>query len=350
MEDMMKNLVGIIAVLALIGSATAFYLYKQKQEKAGAGKVAAFKVALVTPGAQDDKGWNENAKKALDLIKKDLGAETRARAVTNGSSVEAHASFRNFAIDQKFNVIIGHAGEWNDAKTLSDAAAAPKAVFLISGSEQSSANVCGVRFVLEDATFVLGQIAASVSKSGVIGCVGPVKLPVIESTFYAFEEGAKSVKPEIKVKVVWTESFEDVARAKEQTLQLINADKADVIFHNANNGAKGVFVAVQENKDKGVLAMGSNDDQALTMPNFADVILASATLDIPGAYLQICKQIKERTFKAETQFIGMDSGRVGVAYNSALESKISAEARKRVDETVEKIKKGEFKAPRRELK
>ena len=147
-----------------------------------------------------------------------------------------------------------------------------------------------------------------------------------------------------------TESFEDVDRAKEQTLQLINGEKADVIFHNANNGAKGVFVAVQENKAKGVLAFGSNDDQAKTMPNFADVILASATLDIPGAYVQICKQIKEKTFKPQTQFIGLDSGMVGVAYNAALESKIPVDAKKKADETLEKIKKGEFKAPRRELK
>lgn len=354
---MSKNVISLVIVAALIGSAVFFYKHKMKQERAAKHAAAkqdtdghAFKVALVSPGAQDDKGWNENAKKALDRIKTELGAETATRAVSNGSSVEAHASFRNFALDQKFNVVIGHAGEWNDARTREDAAQSPKTVFLISGSEQSAANVCGVRFLLEDATYVLGQIAASVSKSGVIGCVGPVKLPVIESTFYAFEEGAKSVKPGIKVKIVWTESFEDVVRAKEQTLQLINGENADVIFHNANNGAKGVFEAVQEQKGKGVLAMGSNDDQARTMPNFADVILASATLDIPGAYTQICRKIKEHTFKPETQFIGLDSGMVGLAYNAALEARIPAEAKKLADETAEKIKKGEFKAPRRELK
>ena len=355
---MHKNVTALIVVIALLGVAAYFYhAHNKKQERAAKHAAAkkdvdphAFKVALVTPGAQDDKGWNENAKKALDRIKTELGADTATRAVSNGSSVEAHASFRNFAIDQKFNVVIGHAGEWNDARTREDAAQSPKTTFLISGSEQSAANVCGVRFLLEDATYVLGQIAATVSKSGVIGCVGPVKLPVIESTFYAFEEGAKAVKPGIKVKVVWTESFDDVVRAKEQTLQLINGENADVIFHNANNGAKGVFEAVQEQKGKGVLALGSNDDQAQTMPNYADVILASATLDIPSAYTQICKKIKDRTFKPETQFIGLDSGMVGIAYNAALESRIPAEAKKLADETVDKIKKGEFKVPRRELK
>jgi len=305
----MKNAMIAIVVLVLIGGATFYVIQQNKKNKAASKAVKknqtdpnAFKVALVTPGAQDDKGWNENARKALDKIKAELKAETYARAVKGGSSVEAHAAFNNFAGDKKVNVIIGHAGEWNDAKTAEIAAKYKDTIFLISGSEKTENNVVGVRFVLEDATYVLGQLAALMSKSGTIACVGPVKLPVIESTFYAFEEGAKSVKPDIKVKIVWTESFEDHVRAKEQTLQLIG-EGADFIFHNANNGAKGIFEAVQEQKAKGVLAFGSNDDQALTMPNFADIILASATLDIPNAYTKIAAQIKRKSSRIRLKIL-----------------------------------------------
>jgi basic membrane lipoprotein Med (substrate-binding protein (PBP1-ABC) superfamily) len=341
-----------VVLLLVIGGGLGFHFYKKHQEKAARThkkkpETGAFKVALVTPGAQDDGGWNENAKKALDRIKTELNAETFTRVAVDAT--QAYASFRNFAGDKKVDVIIAHAGEWNDAKTAQIAAEYPHTVFLISGSEKSDKNVCGVRFVLEDASYVLGQLAASMSKSGVLGCVGPENLPVIESTFYAFEEGAKSVRPDIKVRVLWTGNSNDIVRAKEQTLQLIN-DGADFIFHNANNGAKGVFEAVQEKKDKGVYAFGSNDDQALTLPKYDEVILASAALDVPGTYVNLCKKIHEGKFEKKTQFVGIADGAIAVAFNKKLANKIPADVQKKIDETIEKLKKGELKAPRRELK
>ena len=174
-----------------------------------------------------------------------------------------------------------------------------------------------------------------------------MQIPVIESTFKAFEEGAKSVKKDIKVNIVWTSSWDDIARAKERTLILINNDGADFIFHNANDGAPGVFQAVQESKAKGVLAFGANADQA-SMAD--DVILASGVLDIPSAFLSVAKNVKEGKLKSEAQFLGMKEGFVWVAYNKKLESKIPADVRKLADDTVAKIKSGAFKVPRIELK
>jgi basic membrane protein A len=302
-----------------------------------------FKVGLVTVGAINDGGWSQSAYDGLKLMKKELGA-TISNAVADSPS-KAFEAFRDYA-GQGMDMIIGHASEWFDPKTLSIAAAHPKSMFLISGSENAGDNVVGVRFLLEDACYVLGQVAAKMSKSGIIGCVGPVEVPVIESTFYAFEQGAKSVRPDIKVQVVWTNDWADVARAKERALILIGQG-ADVIFHNANDGAPGVFQAVQQNKDKGVLALGSNSDQAGLAD---DVILASAVLDIPAVYLNLARKIQSGVFKREAQSFGIPEGMVWVAYNKKLESKIPAEVRKLADETVERIKKGEFRAPRRQLK
>lgn len=350
----MKNVLIGVVILAVIGGGVGFYIHKKQQDKKAAKAAQkkpsdpnAFKVALVTPGPSTDGGWNQNAVKALERIKTELPAEIFKFAAKDGEA--AHGAFRKYADDRKVNVIIGHAGEYNDAKTAEIAAKSPKTTFLISGSEKSELNVCGVRFVLEDATFVLGQLAASMSKSNLLGCIGPERWPVIESTFDAFEKGAKSIKPDIKVVVKWTEKSSDIARAREQTLQLIG-DGADFIFQNADNAGQGVFEAVQQNKDKGVYILGSNDDQALSMPKFDDVILASAALDIPSAYLEICKQIKDGKFEQKTHFIGIAQGEVTVAFNKKLEAKITADVMKKLNETIEKIKKGETLYTRKELK
>ncbi len=350
----MKNVIIGVVVLALLGGGVTLYIQKKhhdkKKEQEARKKPTdpnAFKVALVTPGPFNEGGWNQNAVKALEKIAEVMKAETKKFAAKDDES--AHTNFRKFAEVFKANVVIGHASEYNDAKTAEIATAHPNTTFLISGSEKSDKNVCGVRFVLEDATYVLGQLAASMSKSNVLGCVGPKPLPVIASTFEAFEQGAKSIKPDIKVSVKWTEDFSDIGRAKNETLQLIN-EGADFIFQNADSAGQGVFEAVQQSKDKGIYAFGSNDDQALTKKEFDGVILASAALDIPGAYLEICKEIQDKKFENKTRFIGIADGMVSVAINKKLEDKIPADVHKKIDETIEKLKKGEQLYKRKELK
>jgi basic membrane protein A len=339
----MKNAIVGILVLVLIGAGAAFYIHKRNHDK----KDSAFKVALVTPGPWTEGGWNQNAVKALNKIVTELSAKPYKFAAKTGE--DAHTSFTKFASENKVNVIIGHGGEYNDDRTQDIAVANPSTTFLISGSDKSKGNVVGVRFVLEDATFVLGQLAASMSKSGKLACVGPEPWPVIGLTFDAFEQGAKSVKPDVNVRIVWTQNSADAPRAKEQTLQLIG-EGVDFIFQNADNAGSGVFEAAEQSKAKGVYVFGSNDDQAAELPQFSDVILASAALDIPGAYLEICKEIKDGKFEKKTQFIDMTSGKVTVAFNKKLEDKIPADVRKKIDESIEKLKKGEKLYTRKELK
>jgi basic membrane protein A len=304
---------------------------------------APFKVALVTPGAVTDGGWSQSAYDGLLKIKKELGAEVNNAVAA--APADAFDAFRDFA-GQDYNLVIGHASEWYDPETLKIAKAHPKTVFLISGGERADGNVACVRFQLEDACYVLGQIAASMSKTNHVACVGPEQVAVIESTFYAFEQGAKSVKKDITVDIAWTKDGNDIARAKQQTLILIDKG-ADFIFHNANNGAAGVFQAVQEKKDKGVFTFGANADQSSMAP---DVILASAAIDISGAFVSMARTVKEGKYKSEPQFLGMKQNAVSVVYNPKLQDKVPAEVRRLADETVKKIVAGEFKVPRKELK
>lgn len=305
---------------------------------------APFKVALITPGQTNDKGWCEGAYNGLLRVNKELGAETKN--VVAGDPTQAMNHFRAYA-DEGFDVVIGHASEWFGKDLVAISERNPKTRFLISGSEhEASKNVSGVRFVLEDACYVLGYISGSMTKSKVLGCVGPVKIPVIESTFDAYGKGAKAANPDVDVRIVWTDSWDDISRAKELTLTLID-QKADFVFQNANNGGPGVFQAVQQKKDLGVLTFGANDDQSAAAP---DVILGSAMLDIPRVYFDLVKSIHEKKFDGKTVSVGMPEGYVWVQFNKALEAKIPADVRKKVDELIVKIKDGSFKVERTVLK
>ena len=351
----MNKAVGLVVLLVVILAVVLLVQPSKKKDsdsaKPGSTKEAPgetdapFKVGLVTPGAINDGGWSQTAYAGLKRIEKELNAKVSNSVAS--STNEAFAAFRLYG-SEKYNVVIGHASEWFDPKTQEIAAANPNTVFLISGSERAEKNLSGVRFLLEDAAYVCGQIAAGMSKSGILGCVGPKEVPVIESTFFAFKSGAESVRKDIKVNVVWTNDWADVARAKERTLILIDQG-ADFIFHNANDGAPGVFQAAQEKRKQGanVYVFGSNADQNAMAD---DVILASAVLDIPGAYMSVVKEIQNGHYMPETHFLGIPQGHVWVSYNAKLADKIPADVRKLADETVAKIKTYQFKAPRRDLK
>ncbi|MBE7463636.1 MAG: BMP family protein [Planctomycetes bacterium] len=306
----------------------------------------AFSAALITPGDVTDGGWSQSAYTGLKQIEKELGARVQnATAQASGLS-SALDSLRTY-LGEGTNVVFLHAGEWWRPQLVELAGKHPKAQIFVSGNDKDAeGNVAGLRFVLEDACYVLGYLAGKLTKSGVLGCVGPKKHPVIESTFEAFAAGAKEARPDADVRIVWTDSWDDVAKAKEQTLALIGQN-ADLIFHNANNGARGVFEAVQEHKDKGVLAFGSNDDQNALFP---ETILASAVLDIPKTFLDVAAQVKAGSFDGKTQIFGLPEGYVWVAFNPKLDAKIPAETKQACEALIAKIKSRAFEVPRKSLK
>lgn len=293
-----------------------------------------FRVGLLTPGSINDGGWNAIAYEGLQRMKSELGAEiSNQETKTPAENIEA---FRAYGA-KGFDLAIGHGFEYQEpAKTAG--AEFPKTVFVTSSGNTIAANVAPMRFKLEEATYLLGVIAARESKSGKAGLVGGINLPSIASTFLAFEAGAKSVNPSFEVKQIYTNNFDDLAAAKVATLSLINAG-ADFIFHQANEAGRGVFQACTERQ---VRCFGSNKNQNDLAP---DVIVASAVLDVPGAFVQLARRVKEGQFKPEVQAFGMNEGIVTLEWNEALKANISPETVAEVARLEQQIRSGALKVP-----
>jgi simple sugar transport system substrate-binding protein/basic membrane protein A len=101
--------------------------------------------------------------------------------------------------------------------------------------------------------FLMGVLAARMSKTGKIGSVNSLEgLPNVVAQVGGFRKGAKSVRPDIEVKVIYIKSMEDAAEAKEAALSLI-AGGADFISGKLNAGQTGI---IQAAKEKGVYANG----------------------------------------------------------------------------------------------
>ncbi|MGZ8711594.1 MAG: BMP family protein [Thermoanaerobaculia bacterium] len=294
----------------------------------------SLRVGLLTPGSINDGGWNAIAYEGLQRAKAELGAEISHQETK--SPAENLEGFRAYGA-KGFDVAFGHGFEYQDPAK-SAGAEYPRTVFITTSGTTIAPNVAPMRFELEEATYLLGVIAARESKTGKAGLVGGINFPSIASTFLAFKAGAQSVNPKFDVREIYTGNFDDLGAAKLATLSLINAG-ADFIFHQANEAGRGVFQACSERK---VRCFGSNKNQNDLAP---DVIVASAVLDVPGAIVKMVRTVRDGQFKPEIQYFGMSEGVVTLEWNEALKSQIAPETVAEVARLQEEIKAGRLNVP-----
>ncbi len=306
----------------------------------GLANADKFKVALLTPGSISDAGWNALAYDGLEQIKKELNAEISHVESKVPSQWEEH--FRFYA-NKGYKLIFGHGFEYQEpARAV--AADFPDTVFITTSGNTVLENVSPIVFELEEATYLLGIIAGAMTKTGKVGLVGGMNIPPINSTFLAFEEGAKSIKPTVKVSRSYVGDWENISKAKELALSQI-AEGVDFIFHNADAAGRGVFHAVEESRKlgKNVYAFGSNRNQNDVAP---EAILASAAID-PKAFVHVAKLVKEGKFEPKIMWMGMAQDEtIKVIYNPKLKERIPEDVLTKVESIRQKILSGEFKAPR----
>ena len=296
----------------------------------------SFKVALITSGPTSDNGWNAGAFKGLQAVKQELNLSESDAAVEENrtSDSDRDESLSGYA-GKKYNLIFAHGHEYQDWAS-SKASQYPNTIFVVSSGEKGGANFTPIILKLSDGAYLEGMLAAGMSKTHVLACVGAEKIPPVQDVFTAFEKGAKAVDPTVKVlEPAYTGSWDDVKKAKDQTAALLNQN-ADVIMQDVDAAAKGVFNAVEDSSKSGktVYALGTNNDQNSAAP---DVILASAPIYIEKAFVPIAKSVKANTFKSSTTPYDLKSGVIGFVLNPQLSGKIPVDLKKKLDEAQKKI-------------
>jgi len=300
----------------------------------------AFRVALLTPGSIADGGWNAGAYEGLMKIHDQLGAEVRH--VETRTPAEFEEGFRDFA-SRGFDLIFGHGFEYQEAAA-KVAAEYPNTIFITTSGNTLRSNVAPMVFELEQAIYLCGVMAGRMTQTGTLGLIGGIDLPSIRSTFIAFRGGAKAARPDVVVRDVFIGNFEDTAAAREAAWALLE-EGADLLLHQADAAGRGVFLAVSERARSGarVYAFGTNRNQNDMAP---DVILASATIDIPAAFVEVAKRVRNGTFRPEPLRLGMKEGIIALVINPRLRDRIPAAVLDELAKLERRIRSGELVVPR----
>jgi basic membrane protein A and related proteins len=225
-----------------------------------------FRVNLVTDiGRVDDGTFNQFAFEAMEAAGECFGFET---SYIETVSEADYATNIATSLEASPNVLVTTGFLLADA-TLAAAQANPDVDFIgiDQFQEEFPANYIGVQFREDQGGFLAGVLAASLSESGVIGVVGGREdVPPVVRFVNAYETGAQSVNPDIRVLSVYNESFTAPDKGASDAAQFIG-EGADVIFGAGGQTGSGGIAAAAE---QGVWAIGVDQDEYFTTFNGGD--------------------------------------------------------------------------------
>ncbi|MCM3129176.1 BMP family protein [Paenibacillus provencensis] len=328
-------ILGIAVLLAGCGGAAESG--QSEEAAAGSGTPVTesnqpLKVALLTPGPVNDNGWNATAYKGLKQIESELGAEVQYSEKVAQSDMGEF--IRGYGMDG-YDVVIGHGFEFAEPM-MSVAGEYPDTWFLVTSATVSqSPNVASISINNREQGYLMGTVAALMSETGTVAAIGGQEIPPITNSVKGFEEGAKAAVPDISVLTTMTGSSDDVAKAKETAISLIEKG-ADVVMTNANQAGMGGIDAA---KQEGVLAIGSNEDLNPVAP---DTVVTSVIQDYPTAMTAAIKSIMNGTMKAEPMSLGVKDGAVYMSPYHGFEEKMTQEVKDKVQATIDALKSGEI--------
>ncbi|MEO8433645.1 MAG: BMP family ABC transporter substrate-binding protein [Pyrinomonadaceae bacterium] len=208
-------------------------------------------------------------------------------------------------------------------------------------------NVASLVFKEHEGSYLVGMIAARTSKTGTIGFVGGMDIGLIHRFATGYEEGARSVNPNIKVVQnyvgVTDGAWNNPGKGKEISLSQISKG-ADVIFTAAGNSGLGAFDAVEQSgKENGRathFVIGVDSNQNMVKPGF---VLTSMVKRVDNAVYNIVKEVVEGKFKGGFHVFGLDTDGVGYVVDENNKDLISPQVLTEVEAAKKKIVAGEIK-------
>jgi basic membrane lipoprotein Med (substrate-binding protein (PBP1-ABC) superfamily) len=265
-------------------------------------------------------------------IRDSLGAEVSH--IQTKTPAEFEENFRQYGA-QGFNLVFGHGFEFQDA-ALRVAPDFPKTVFVTTSGSSVAKNVAGADFAFEEASYLAGMVAGTMTKSNILGVIGGTELPPVKRSFEAYEQGAKSVNPKIRLVVSYIGNWDDASAGKEQAIAQISRG-ADIIFQNADAAGLGVFQAVKE--ANGVKIIGSNSNQNDIAP---EQTLGSVVIDLPHAFLIIAREVQKPGFTGKVFSLGLHDNVVVFVLNPRTANTVPAQIIAAVDSTRNQMVAGTF--------
>jgi len=292
------------------------------------------KICFVYIGPHNDGGWTQAHDVGRQLVDKELGDKVETSYVENvPEGPDAERAIERLARGNCALIFTTSFGFMDP--TIKVAAKFPKVKFEHCTGFKTADNVTTYNSRFYEGRYIVGQIAAKQSKTGVAGYIVSFPIPEVIMGINAFMLGAQSVNPDFKVKIVWVNSWFDPGKEGDAAKALFDQG-ADIMVQHTDSPAP-----LQIAEERGLHGFGQSKD----MISFAPKAQYTSIEDNWGPYyVERVKALLDGTWKSQASWEGLKDQMLVMAPYTNLPDDVVAMAK----DTQAKIISGElhpFKGP-----
>lgn len=338
MKKMKKVLAVVLALAMTFVLAGCGGGEKPKTEGDTASKPAEekLKIALILPSGVDDMAWSQSMVDGVKNAQKQLGEDKVEVAISEklGKPVDAGAAIREYAT-QGYDIIIAHGSQYQGVVS-EIAKDFPEVTFAYGSGFKTEPNIFAYDPQAQEGGYVLGVLAGKMTKSGVVGIVGPVESGDAVKFNTGIQQGAAQANAKANVRVAYTGSFNDIVGAGELAKTHMGAG-ADILTGSSQQAVGAARAAAEKS---GTYWLSADYDQTSVAP---DTILACQIYNWEKVVMKMVELRKQGTLGGQLLTISFAEGTMDVKLNDKLADKIPQEVKDAMEQAKQDIISGKIK-------
>ncbi|WP_134671276.1 BMP family lipoprotein [Halorussus marinus] len=311
-------------------------------------------------GGLDDDSFNDMANAGIRRASETFGIDFDNAEPSSSTEIEQFQREFAAATDPGYDLVCGIGFAQTDGIVANATEYADQQFLLVDGvatdDGEPLSNVANFVFREHQGSFQVGHLAGLLTgrefSAGAgettderrVGFVGGVEAPLVEKFEAGFRAGATHADEAVTVESAYAGGFSDPETGRELAAQMYS-DGADIVYHAAGATGVGVFRAAQ---DHGRFAIGVDNDQSVSVPEYSDVILASMVKQVDTAVYRSITSLVEGKFEfrvGTVNALGLLEGGVRAVYGSEIGSAIPEAVTEQLDASRQAIVKNRIDVP-----
>lgn len=313
-------LLGIVIVVAAAIVALIFSIGNSRKQEAA-------KVGFIMSGSMNETGWNSMHYQGVKKACEELGAELLVKENIQEFSGKCEKALRELAEEGAKIIFLSSYGYSEEVRgTVREY---PEIAFYANSSEYHEKNMTSYFVRMYQARYLAGILAGMHTHSGRIGYVAAMPNNEVNRGINAFALGVKAARPQAKVVVAWTGSWDDAEAETNAANALIKEERADVLTYHQNQ-----TYVLDAAEAAGITSIGYHR----AVEGLSERYLTAVECNWQMVYQQMIREVLQGNGNSEENYwIGLEQEAVRLSEYSAA---VSEEEQKAIEAAAEKIRKG----------
>lgn len=307
-------------------------------EGGGKGKIAYI------VGNLGDKSFSDSGEAGMNILREE-GWDVKTIETGDASKADKFEDYIRDALDQGYTYIVASNTYKDVMMGIADEYADARFLCFDDSEENVKSNMTHILYAQNEGSYLVGMMAAGMSKTGVVAVDVGVENPVINDFVTGYIQGVQDYDPNCKVVVSACGSWTEPTIMKSLVLDQARNNNADVFYQVAGGSGDGLFEAAMETN---TWAIGVDSDQYQAYkdsenPEKADVILTSMLKEVGNSFVSFFHSVEAgEDVWGKNLTLGLKEDSVGYVDNAFFQENVPEDVRNAMADAAAKVKAGEL--------